>query len=307
MHCDADPERAAQRGDAGDAVHPSPLRHADHRLGHEIEGLGREDALAYYARFYTPENAILIVAGDVDAEEARVLAEQHYGPIRPRGAAPERNRPQEPDAGRAPPGRRQRREGRAAELAALLSRALAPHRRARRIRGARGARPSPRRRPDQPALSQAGARGQEGASPPAPITWARRSTTRASSSTPCPPPASPCRISTPRSIARSPAFIADGVDAAELERAKTRLVAEAIYAQDSQFALARWYGAVARHRPDDPRRPGMAAAHRSGARRGRDRRGAQVARSRAAPSPAICCRPNNRRRPEAADPEPPPA
>jgi zinc protease len=38
-------------------------------------------------------------------------------------------------------------------------------------------------------------------------------------------------------------LIADGVDAAELERAKTRLVAESIYAQDSQFALARWYGA----------------------------------------------------------------
>jgi NAD(P)-dependent dehydrogenase (short-subunit alcohol dehydrogenase family) len=32
---------------------------------HEIEDLGREDALAYYGRFYTPENAILIVAGDV--------------------------------------------------------------------------------------------------------------------------------------------------------------------------------------------------------------------------------------------------
>jgi len=38
-------------------------------------------------------------------------------------------------------------------------------------------------------------------------------------------------------------LLAEGVDAGELERAKTRLVAEAIYAQDSQFALARWYGA----------------------------------------------------------------
>src|SRR5262249_13158164 len=33
------------------------------------------------------------------------------------------------------------------------------------------------------------------------------------------------------------------VDEADLRRAKTRLVAETIYAQDNQAALARWYGA----------------------------------------------------------------
>ena len=38
-------------------------------------------------------------------------------------------------------------------------------------------------------------------------------------------------------------FIAEGVSAEELERGKTRLVAEAVYAQDSQVTLARWYGA----------------------------------------------------------------
>ena len=38
-------------------------------------------------------------------------------------------------------------------------------------------------------------------------------------------------------------FIAEGVSAEELERGKTRLVAEAVYAQDSQASLARWYGA----------------------------------------------------------------
>ena len=37
--------------------------------GHEIEGLDRNDALAYYDRFYTPENAILVVAGDVEPTE----------------------------------------------------------------------------------------------------------------------------------------------------------------------------------------------------------------------------------------------
>ncbi len=38
------------------------------------------------------------------------------------------------------------------------------------------------------------------------------------------------------------AFLREGVEAGELERAKTRLVADAIYARDSQSDLARWYG-----------------------------------------------------------------
>jgi zinc protease len=39
-------------------------------------------------------------------------------------------------------------------------------------------------------------------------------------------------------------FIADGVKAEDLERAKTQLVSEAIYAQDNQSTLARWFGSA---------------------------------------------------------------
>ena len=53
---------------------------------HEIETLNREHALDYYNRFYTPENAILVVAGDVTADEVRRLAEATYGRSR-RGAS----------------------------------------------------------------------------------------------------------------------------------------------------------------------------------------------------------------------------
>jgi zinc protease len=63
---------------------------------HEIEGLSREDALAYYRRFYTPENAVLVVAGDVTPDEVRALAEESYGKIAPRNAPPERHRRLEP-------------------------------------------------------------------------------------------------------------------------------------------------------------------------------------------------------------------
>src|SRR5947208_990308 len=42
----------------------------------EIEKLSREDALAFYKRFYAPNNATLLIAGDVDANEIRPLVER---------------------------------------------------------------------------------------------------------------------------------------------------------------------------------------------------------------------------------------
>jgi len=63
---------------------------------HEIEGLSRDDALDYYTRFYTPENAVLIVAGDVEPQETLRLAQETYGGIAARAEPPARRRPQEP-------------------------------------------------------------------------------------------------------------------------------------------------------------------------------------------------------------------
>jgi zinc protease len=63
---------------------------------HEMEALSREDALAYYQRFYAPNNAILIVAGDVTPDEVRAMAEAHYGPLAPSDGIVPRTRPQEP-------------------------------------------------------------------------------------------------------------------------------------------------------------------------------------------------------------------
>jgi Predicted Zn-dependent peptidases len=55
-----------------------------------------EDVLAFYDLYYSPNNAILIVAGDVEAEEVFALAEAHYGPIPAEPQLPERFRSQEP-------------------------------------------------------------------------------------------------------------------------------------------------------------------------------------------------------------------
>jgi zinc protease len=63
---------------------------------HEIERLTREDALAFYHRFYAPNNAILVISGDVSAEQIRAMADDTYGKIpRVTEIAP-RVRPQEP-------------------------------------------------------------------------------------------------------------------------------------------------------------------------------------------------------------------
>lgn len=65
---------------------------------HEMEDLSREMALDFYARYYTPENAILVIAGDVDEETVRPLAEQYYGVLPAReGAVTDRRRPLEPE------------------------------------------------------------------------------------------------------------------------------------------------------------------------------------------------------------------
>ncbi|MCX7304610.1 MAG: pitrilysin family protein [Hyphomicrobiales bacterium] len=63
----------------------------------EMEKLNRTDAVAFYDQYYAPNNAILIVAGDVDANTVRDLAEKTYGQV-PRGPdLPPRVRPQEPE------------------------------------------------------------------------------------------------------------------------------------------------------------------------------------------------------------------
>jgi zinc protease len=63
---------------------------------HEIEQLDRDDALTFYRRFYAPNNAVLVVAGDVTPDEVKRLAERHYGPLAPTEGLPPRIRPSEP-------------------------------------------------------------------------------------------------------------------------------------------------------------------------------------------------------------------
>jgi zinc protease len=63
---------------------------------HEMEDLTIDEARAFHDTHYAPNNAILIVAGDADAEEVLRLAQEHYGPIPASDNLPPRTRPQEP-------------------------------------------------------------------------------------------------------------------------------------------------------------------------------------------------------------------
>ena len=63
----------------------------------EIEGLTHDDLKSFYDRFYTPNNAVLVVAGDVNADAVRAMAEETYGKIARGPDLPPRARPMEPD------------------------------------------------------------------------------------------------------------------------------------------------------------------------------------------------------------------
>ncbi len=75
----------------------------NHRYGtpvigwrHEMETLSLEDALSFYGTYYSPNNAILVVSGDVVPEEVLAQAKKYYGVIPANPDLPERIRTTEP-------------------------------------------------------------------------------------------------------------------------------------------------------------------------------------------------------------------
>lgn len=78
-------------------------QYQNHRYGvpiigwkHEMEELELKDTVDFYHLYYSPNNAILVVAGDVQPDEVKALAEQYYGVIPAEENLPERIRPEEP-------------------------------------------------------------------------------------------------------------------------------------------------------------------------------------------------------------------
>ncbi|MBW0158506.1 M16 family metallopeptidase [Sedimentimonas flavescens] len=100
-------EERAQRTDSDPGALFGEQRNAAQYLNHpygtpvigwrqEMEALTRDDALEWYRRYYAPNNAVLVVAGDVTPEQVKALAQTYYGPLEPSADIPPRVRPQEP-------------------------------------------------------------------------------------------------------------------------------------------------------------------------------------------------------------------
>jgi zinc protease len=208
----------------------------------EIEKLDREDALAFYKRFYAPNNAILVVAGDVDPNDVRPMAERTFGVIPAQPAIPARRvRPQEPEPA-APrtvtlsdprveqPGiRRYYLVPSAATAAAGESAALDV---LAQLMGGGSNSYLYRRLVVDRLLAVSAQAGYQGTS-----LDATQFTISAS------PRSGVSFAQVEQAIDEVIADIGqNGVRSEDLERVKTQLIAETIYAQDNQATLARWYG-----------------------------------------------------------------
>ena len=64
---------------------------------HEIKALDVDRIRAFYKKYYAPNNAVLVVEGDVSMSQLKPLAEKYYGAI-PRGPEIQRERTIEPPA-----------------------------------------------------------------------------------------------------------------------------------------------------------------------------------------------------------------
>ncbi len=63
---------------------------------HEIEGYSHQDIRDFYRHWYAPNNAILVVSGDISFNDLKTLAETHYAPLKRKGHFGERARPDLP-------------------------------------------------------------------------------------------------------------------------------------------------------------------------------------------------------------------
>jgi zinc protease len=208
---------------------------------HEMEQLSREDAIAFYRRFYAPNGAVVVIAGDIEPEQARIFADETYGAVKPSDIIKPRRRPQEPpqvavrsltlaDARVEQP--MMQRAYLAASFATgkpgqsealeVLAHILGTGSNSRLYRALVV---------DKHVAVMAGASYDSSA-----LDLSKFSVYGA--------PAQ--GIALPQLESETDAVIGDvidkGVTDAELDRAKSRLVADAIFSQDNQASMARWYG-----------------------------------------------------------------
>jgi len=90
-----DPDQLLDQELTATAFKAHPYRHPTIGWLSDLQTMTREDLYGYYRRFYVPNNATLVIVGDVDTDEALRRIDHHFGAIQP-GAAIERLRTVEP-------------------------------------------------------------------------------------------------------------------------------------------------------------------------------------------------------------------
>ena len=207
----------------------------------EMEKLTRDDAINFYRRFYGPNDAVVVIAGDVEPQKALELARETYGKIKRRSTILPRHRPQEP-----PP---------------VAARTVT-------LADARVEQPIIQRSYLVPSF-RTGQRGESDALEVLAHVLGNGSNSRLYNGLVVDKKVAVSAgawydstaldmtkfgiYGAPRQGVTLPQLeaaiddvikqvIAKGVTADELERAKTRLIADAVYAHDSQASMARWYG-----------------------------------------------------------------
>jgi zinc protease len=208
---------------------------------HEMEELSRDDAIGFYRRFYAPNNAVVVIAGDVDPPKARALVEETYGKVPRHNNLPPRIRAQEPPPVAA---RSLTLADARAEIPTLQREYLVPSF-------------ATSKRGESMALevlahilgSGSNSRLYRGLVVDKQVAvaanaWYDASTLDLSKFAigGSPRPGVTLTQLEAETDAIVVEVIAKGVTAEELERAKTRLIADAVYALDNQASMARWYG-----------------------------------------------------------------
>ncbi len=79
-----DPDQLLDQELTATAFHAHPYRHPTIGWLSDLETMTRDDLYGYYRRFYVPNNATLVIVGDIDAAATMKSVIRRFGPVQPR-------------------------------------------------------------------------------------------------------------------------------------------------------------------------------------------------------------------------------
>jgi zinc protease len=83
-----DPDQLLDQEITATAFKAHPYRHPTIGWLSDLQTMTRDDLYGYYRRYYVPNNATLVIVGDVDTDEALRQVDRHFGRIAPGGEVP---------------------------------------------------------------------------------------------------------------------------------------------------------------------------------------------------------------------------